>query len=106
MVIKGLSNISMSSATVSCKFTMVIRIYKRDVPEAVMADIRDNGLLLRLNESPISIDKDYKYKVVKNTDDLLILTVRDEIVLGFKAKLKSTPFDYFTIPCKVELSSK
>ena len=96
----------MSNGTVDCKFTLLIRIYKRDVPEDIIEDIRTNGVLLRLNELPVSIDKDYKTKVIKETDDLYIINVRDKTNLEFNVKLKQTPFDTFSIPFKVELTSK
>lgn len=88
-----------------CKFTMLIRISKKNVPEKVMENIRE-GLLLRFNEDPICIDGDYKNKVIKEKPDLYTVNIRDKITLEFSEKLKTTPFDRFTIPFKVELTSK
>lgn len=106
MLIKGLSNISMTNGTVDCKFTLITRIFKSGVPDNIMDDIRENGILLRLNDAPYSIDKEYKNKVIKETKDLYIINIRDKIMLEFNVKLKQTPFDNFTIPFKVELTSK
>jgi hypothetical protein len=58
LVIKRLSNISIQSGTIDCKYTLVLRIPKMAVPEHIMADIK-KSLLLRLNEDPISIGENY-----------------------------------------------
>ena len=36
-----------------------------------------------MNEAPVSIDESYQNKVVKNDDELYILTIRDKINLDF-----------------------
>ena len=36
-----------------------------------------------MNETPVSIDESYQNKVVKNYNDLYILTIRDKINLDF-----------------------
>ncbi len=77
-------------------FTLVIRIDKRDVPEEIIDDIRENGILLRLNEVPLSIDKEYKNKTPpKDGDDLFVFTIRDQFTIKFLAELNKTPFDRF-----------
>ena len=78
----------MTNGTVDCKFTILVRIYKRGVPEDTINDIRKNGILLRLNETPICIDNDYKTKVIKETDDLYIINIRDKTNLEFNVKLR------------------
>ena len=59
MVIKSLTNLSLKSGTVDCKFTLVIRILKKNIPKNVMTDI-EKCILLRINERPFSVSKDYK----------------------------------------------
>jgi hypothetical protein len=64
------------------------------------------GILLRFNDEPISIDRDYKNKVIKETEDFYIINIRDKAKLEFFVKLLETPFDRFQIPFKIELTSK
>lgn len=63
-------------------------------------------MLLRINEEPISIDNDYKNKVVKENSEFYIINVRDKSNIEFSFKLTQTPFDRFEIPFKVELTSR
>jgi len=107
MTIKRLSDISIESGSVDCLFTFVIRIDKRRVPDEVIKDIKTNGILLRLNEEPLSIDKDYKNVTPpKDGEDVYVITIRDQFKIKFLAELLYTPFDRFALPFKVELSSK
>ena len=105
LLVKSLSNINMHAGTLDIKFTLIIRIKKEGVPEPILNDI-SRAILLRINEEPFSIDQNYNNKVVKDNDNFYIVNIRDKLTIDFNVKLLSTPFDRFTIPLKIELTSK
>jgi hypothetical protein len=105
MVVKRLSCISIQQGTVDCKYTMIIRIPKDNIPENVLTSIK-NTLQLRINEVPLNIGNGYQNRVVKETDTLYIMTIRDIVKIDFNVSLTQTPFDQFQIPLKIELTSQ
>lgn len=70
LILKSISNLSLATGNVEMMYTMVIRFPKNEVPEIAMAYIMANGLSLRLNEEPLSVDNDYKNKVLKEKNDM------------------------------------
>lgn len=70
-----------------------------------MEDIR-RGILLRFNDMPYAIDVDSNNKVIKETPHFYVINIRDKTTLEFYAHLDQTPFDRFSIPFKVEMTSK
>lgn len=104
-LIKSLSNINLHAGTIQIKYTLVMRISKQGVPDEIMDHIR-GGILLRINEEPLSIDDKYTSKVIKENDQFYIVNIRDKMTIEFSVKLLCTPFDRFTIPLKIELTSK
>jgi len=95
----------MKSRTVQCKFTLIIRICKKNILPIILNDIR-NGLMVRINESPLFIGYEYRNKVVKENNDFYIINIRDETTIEFHCELLQTPFDNFSVPFVVELTSR
>lgn len=106
LLVKGLTNISIENGSVDCKFTLIIRFDKRNLKNEILLDLKRNGLLLRVNDEPLSIDSEYRNKVVKENRNLYIITIRDKIKIDFYEELLVTPFDKFQIVFKVDLTSK
>jgi len=58
-----------------------------------------SGFILRINDDPISIDKDYKNQVKKlereDGQGFFEVTIRDHIRVEFNVMLTRSPFDKF-----------
>ena len=66
VLITSLSKLSMTSGSVDCKYTLIIRIPKTGFGpqlEEILSDIRER-MLIRFNETPILVDYKFANKVV------------------------------------------
>lgn len=66
LLITSLSKLSMTSGTVECKYTLIIRIPKKGFEpelEDILRDIRER-ILIRFNETPIMVDDNFTNKVI------------------------------------------
>ena len=66
VLITSLSKLSMTSGTVECKYTLIIRIHKKGFGpelEDILRDIRER-ILIRFNETPIMVDDNFTNKVI------------------------------------------
>ena len=66
VLITSLSKLSMTSGTVECRYTLIIRIPKKGFGpelEDILRDIRER-ILIRFNETPILVDDNFANKVI------------------------------------------
>ncbi len=62
--------------------------------------------MLRINETPLSIDKEYKFANFTTKGDFYNITIRDTFTFKVESDFKECPFDQIAAMIKIELTSK
>ncbi len=90
LVVKSLRNMNMPSRTVDCVFTLIIKIYWKNLDPNLKKDIEEKKIMIRINELPLKNNDCWN---TQSHDDFFTITIRDVTTLRVQADVVDTPFD-------------
>ncbi len=95
----------MPNKTVECYNTLIIKIFLKGVDKAIKEHLMQ-GILIRVNESPLYISNDNNNANFKDKEDMLVITYRDTFNLKVESNILEAPYDIIAAVFKIEMTSK